>query len=123
MIKVTKNLFRETSEVDPRTSRPIVLQLVEGGKLVKLKLKGERTWYTVTVKQLWMLGAQNRASESAGQPASHKVSKNRSCTLSARSMRLRQPGRRSSATAPRKQRSRGRYCPCLRLLSASTCAA
>jgi hypothetical protein len=63
VIEVTRDVTRQTSEYDHRTRKPLVIRLVEGGKLVRLKVKGTRRWYTVTVKQIWLQGALNRAAE------------------------------------------------------------
>jgi len=63
MIRVTRSLLRETAEIEPRTRRPVVLQLVEGGRIVKVRLKGQRRWYTVTIKQIWHQGAANMAAQ------------------------------------------------------------
>ncbi len=63
MIEVKRPVTRVTTEIDYRTRKPLVIQLVPGGKLVRIKVKGERNWFTVTMKQLYMLGASNRASE------------------------------------------------------------
>lgn len=59
----TRPVVRETTCLDHRTSKPIVIRLETGGKLVRLKVKGERTVYTVTVAQLWRLGAENKLKE------------------------------------------------------------
>lgn len=63
MIKVTRQVTREMGERDYRTRKPFVLQLEKGGLLVRIKPKGARTWYTVTVKQIYMMGAANRAAQ------------------------------------------------------------
>jgi hypothetical protein len=63
MITLKRNVTRETNLIDYRTRKPIVIQLVEGGDIVRIKAKGARTWYSVTYQQIWVLGAQNRAAE------------------------------------------------------------
>ena len=63
MIRVNRPVVREMGETDYRTRQPFVLRLEVGGRLVKIKTKGSRKWYTVTLKQIWMLGAANRAAE------------------------------------------------------------
>ena len=39
--------------------RPIVVKLEEGGKLIRLKLKGTRTWYTCSVESVFWLAVRN----------------------------------------------------------------
>lgn len=63
MIRVNRSVTRETAEVDYRTGKPLVIRLCQGGRLVKIKPKGSRTWYSVTVKQVYMMGAKNKAAE------------------------------------------------------------
>ena len=63
MITVKRTITRETAEIDYRTRKPFVIQLVPGGKLLRIKTKGARRWFIVTVKQIWMQGAVNRAAE------------------------------------------------------------
>ncbi len=63
MIKVNRAVTRETGILDHRTRRPLVLQLVPGGKLVRIKVKGSRRWYAVTVGQILLQGALNKAAE------------------------------------------------------------
>jgi hypothetical protein len=63
MIRVTRPVTREMAERDHRTGRPFVLQLVEGGKVVRVKVKGSRTWFAVTVRQIYLEGARNFVAE------------------------------------------------------------
>jgi len=56
-------VVRVTSEVDHRTRRPFVVRLEAGGHLIRVKTLGSRTWFTVTVKQLWQLACETRARE------------------------------------------------------------
>lgn len=63
MVRIERQVVRETAEVDYRTRRPFVIQLVPGGRLVRIKVKGYRHWFTVTIKQIWLQGAMNRAAE------------------------------------------------------------
>jgi hypothetical protein len=63
MIRLTRPVTRESCARDQRTGRPYVIQLPPGGKIVRVKLKGTRTWYTVTIEQLFMQGARNAAAE------------------------------------------------------------
>lgn len=61
--KLTRAVERQTAEVDQRTRRPIIIRLEAGGRILKLRAKGSRGHYVVTVAQLWLLGAKNRAVE------------------------------------------------------------
>lgn len=61
MIGLKRPVVRETTEYDYRTKKPFVIRLEIGGKLVKIKVKGSRSWYTVPVKQIWVMGAANEA--------------------------------------------------------------
>jgi hypothetical protein len=63
MIGLTRRLTRQSDAIDRRSGRPYVIQLEAGGKLVRIKLKGCRLWYTVTVEQLFLEGARNAAAE------------------------------------------------------------
>ena len=67
MIEVTRTLTRQLGELDYRRRQPYVIQLVPGGRLIKIKVKGERTWYVVTVKQLFQMGVNNRAADLRAQ--------------------------------------------------------
>jgi len=55
MQKVTRDLVRETSYVDPKSGNPIVIQLNEGGKTVTVRVKRTHTEFRVTVEQIWNL--------------------------------------------------------------------
>lgn len=61
--KLTKDVTRESSFVDYRTNKPIIVTLDGGGKLIKLRAKGERTTYTVHLQQVWVLGGENKRAE------------------------------------------------------------
>lgn len=63
MIRVKRRVVRETSEIDGITGCPYVLRIDAGGRTVSIKVKGRRTWYTVTVKQIWAQGAWNLAAQ------------------------------------------------------------
>ena len=73
--KLTRAVVRETSEIDHRTRKPYIIKLEEGGKLVKLKVKGERSWYTVTVRQLVVLGGRNKVEEERRLKAERRAAK------------------------------------------------
>ncbi len=59
MTKADKPIWRETySTVRQRgTSRPLVIEV--NPTYVRIKLKGMRSWYTVSHDQIWTLGAKN----------------------------------------------------------------
>lgn len=61
MTELTRPVTRQTSERDHRTGKPLVIRLEEGGRLVRMKVKGSRTWYTIGVKEIWVAGARNKA--------------------------------------------------------------
>jgi len=61
--KLTRAVVREVAEIDTRTRKPLVIRLEEGGKLIRIRAKGDRMWYTASIRQLFNLGAQNRANE------------------------------------------------------------
>lgn len=63
MTGLSRPVTRETREIDARTRRPLVIRLEEGGKLVKIRPKGTRNWYVVTVKQILIMGAKNLIQE------------------------------------------------------------
>jgi hypothetical protein len=73
VIRVSRTLTRELSTVDYRTRKPMVIQLVEGGRLLRIKAKGARQWYTVPFEAIWHLGAQRRrAARGEGSQAESK---------------------------------------------------
>lgn len=53
--------MRETAEVDQRSGKPLVICLEVGGKFVRIRAKGDRKEYTVTIKEIWVQGARNQA--------------------------------------------------------------
>ena len=59
MIRVNRPVVRETGHTDYRTRKPYVIRLEVGGRLVRVKVKGQRKWYTVTVEQIVAMGAMN----------------------------------------------------------------
>lgn len=59
MTTVRKPLTRETGAL--WRGRPIVLEL--GNTLIRVRLKGDRTWYTVPVDWVYSLGAKIYAAE------------------------------------------------------------
>lgn len=63
MTPINRPVRRVTREIDTRTGRPIVIELMEGGRLVRVRAKGQRTAYVVPYKAIWMLGAKLRAAE------------------------------------------------------------
>jgi hypothetical protein len=63
MTGLDRPVKRETRVIDFRRRKPLVILLQEGGRLVRIKVKGERQWYTVTIEQIFQLGCQNRAVE------------------------------------------------------------
>jgi hypothetical protein len=68
---------RETSEIHGPSLKPFVIKINEGGKTVSIKIKGKRTWFTVTVKQIWTMGAWNRAAEIKAERKAAREAKKR----------------------------------------------
>jgi len=65
---INRPLRRETREVE--RGRPLVVELVPGGKILRIRPKGTRRWYTVTWRQVWVeavraLGVALRAEKAA----------------------------------------------------------
>jgi hypothetical protein len=58
MTRVTKALTRECDAIEPRTCRPYIVRLEAGGRLIRIKLKGCRLWYTIGIEDLFLLGAK-----------------------------------------------------------------
>lgn len=63
MTKLERAVTRQTAILNPRRRRPYVIRLKEGGKIVEMWVKGERTRYTVPYEQIFLLGARIRAQE------------------------------------------------------------
>jgi len=63
MTPCNRRVVRVTSEIHGPSRKPFVIRINEGGKTVSIKIKGRRTWFTVTIRQLWTMGAWNRAAE------------------------------------------------------------
>lgn len=63
MIRCKRRVIRETSEIHGPTRKPFVVRINEGGRTVSIKIKGRRTWFTVTIRQLWTMGAADGLSK------------------------------------------------------------
>jgi hypothetical protein len=61
MTGLQRRVRRETREL--HRGRLIVIELAEGGRIVRVKEKGKRLWYSVTYSQILYAGAANRAAE------------------------------------------------------------
>lgn len=57
----SKAVTRETKAA--YQSRPIIVRLDAGGRLIRVKQKGQRKWHVATVEQLFFLAAKNTAVE------------------------------------------------------------
>jgi hypothetical protein len=56
--------MRKTRSIDPRRNKPYVIEISEGGKLLRIKVLGDRGgWYTVTWEDVYNQGARNKAIE------------------------------------------------------------
>lgn len=59
-----RGVRRETNTLDPvKRRRVLVVMLEQGGRLLRVKVKGDRKWYTCTFEQIYRLGCHNRAQE------------------------------------------------------------
>lgn len=67
MTGLERPVVRRTAEIDHVTRKPFVVRLESGGRLVKVKTFGSRTWFSVTVKQLYQLAVQTAVNERARQ--------------------------------------------------------
>lgn len=56
---------RETREIDTTRGgrRPLVVMLAEGGKILRIRPKGTRRWYSVTYADIYRLAVRGRAAE------------------------------------------------------------
>lgn len=62
MITLTRPVTRLSGCRDHR-GKQLVIRLEEGGTLVRIRTKGSRLWYTVSVQQIWRQAAMNRLGE------------------------------------------------------------
>lgn len=60
-LRPARAVRRETGSVEPRSRRPFIVELCEGGHLVRIREKGRRTAYSVTYYDIWLAGARNVA--------------------------------------------------------------
>ncbi len=74
MTPCKRRVIRLTS-VPSQYGKPYVLRINEGGKTVSIKVKGSRTWFTVTTQQIWTMGAWNRAAELKAERAEKRKKK------------------------------------------------
>jgi len=51
---------RVTSQIDRWSGKPLVVRLEQGGFLVRVKPLGCRTWFTVTVMQLFQYACETK---------------------------------------------------------------
>lgn len=63
MTPLQRAVTRVTAVMDARTRKPLVVRLEVGGQLLRIRPKGDRSWYTVTYQQIAVLGARNKAAE------------------------------------------------------------
>lgn len=61
----TRPVRRETRSIDTTRSgrRPLVVMLEVGGKILRIRPRGTRTWYTVTYEDIYRLATRNRMQE------------------------------------------------------------
>lgn len=53
---------RETMTLDPiRRRKPLVVRLEQGGRLLRIKVKGTRTWYTIGFDEIYRAAIRLKA--------------------------------------------------------------
>ncbi len=57
---------------------PLVVELSEGGKFMRIRPKGCRYWFTVTYRQIWIQGAHNAAVDRKVAKEAAKLERKRS---------------------------------------------
>jgi|GEM_PF-4876082 len=73
--KLHRHVVRETTARDNRTGKPLMVELVEGGRLIRLWPKGCRRRYTVTVDQVYVQGWKNQAAQERAERATRRARK------------------------------------------------
>lgn len=59
-----RGVRRETSTLDPiKRRRVLVVMLEQGGRLLRIKVKGDRRWYAVPFDEIYRMGCRIRAQE------------------------------------------------------------
>lgn len=76
MIVCKRRVIRATTEIH-HSGKPFVIRLDAGGKTVSVKIKGRRTWFTVTVKQLYTMGGWNAAAVLRAKKKAEKAERKR----------------------------------------------
>lgn len=60
----TRPVVRETNSLDPVKRRKVlVVKLEVGGRLLRIKAKGDRTWYAVDFQTIYRMACRIRAQE------------------------------------------------------------
>jgi hypothetical protein len=70
-------VVRETRALDTTRSgrRPLVVKLETGGRVVRIKPKGTRQWYTVPYEELYRVGVRIRAVEIRNEKAERRAAR------------------------------------------------
>ena len=59
-----RSVKRETNTLDPiKCRRHLVVLLEVGGRVLRIKVKGDRQWYTVPFDEIYRMGCRIRAQE------------------------------------------------------------
>ncbi len=76
-VELTRAVTRTTSTIDTTRGgrRYLVVRLEEGGKLVRIRPKGTRTWYSVTYADVYRLAVRNRAQELKAEKAARRAAR------------------------------------------------
>jgi hypothetical protein len=59
-----RGVRRETNALDPINRRKVLVVTLEvGGKLLRIKVKGDRSWYAVPFEEIYRMGCRIRAQQ------------------------------------------------------------
>ena len=72
-----RHAVKRRTGVVHHSGKPIVVELVEGGKIVRMWLKGDRKKLTLTYQQMWVLASHNAALEARQAKARAREEKRR----------------------------------------------
>jgi hypothetical protein len=75
--KKSPRVARETAVIDHRRRRPLMIELCEGGKCVRMWVKGERTRYTIPYSTIWTAGAAIMAADQRAAKAQARADRKR----------------------------------------------
>lgn len=83
MTPIRAPIKRLTAIQDPdHSGQPLVILIEEGGAMIRVKPRRQRSWYSCSLKQLWRLAVQNRADEIKAE----RIAKRKAKRLAARGL-------------------------------------